>query len=802
MTRPPAAVFWSKGIRVILLSTTFTLALGSMVAFVLVGVVLGRISVDSQIANSESVYSIRTSITPPRAPRIDTAGATAAMIPLLHSSYGSERISLTYFEKVTQTLTLTGKFPRRSRSRVLFVDQNFTDVFQLELLRSIGDSVIRPGELWVSESLLGELIGSDSNEKALAMLPIPGVSLANGDTYTITGIFEDRALDASVPFDAIVLHSEDKTKSSSADPNTWFSITGYVFFRLRDEFQIREHEIQELLNEVPIALPEQASLSEFLKVSVLSLRGLRVAKSVKGELREPQHSLVTFSLVALLGIALAISLSIGTALWNALHIRRAVETKMRFCFGETKSVALWEEFCTVSFTVVFSIIVPLIIYGSVYSLEFARLSTEGVLIPWSKWPFLIYVLLHGATLWLSLFLVGLGMRQKSQSFSASSPLTLGAMASRKIGLVIAIAIAFVLVVQTASLQADLSDFRGRDPGYRTDSIYVVPGITSSNQISNEQASALVEQIRSVTGGVVDAALSSAIPTQGVNSSVAATISGHLGEVQVQIISCTNNLANLLDIQTLGELPSMRSANREESDSSKYVTVNDALSRGLGLDESSKLLGKTIRIPYADTNIEYVIARVVRNARWSGHDVDPLPTVYVDTPATFDALLLSVPNQQSYVRIRDFFLAKDLYFSMLPLEELRLAQIAGVILTLRILFVSVILILATIAIGTVIISTAYVRRHSRELGLRLVAGSSASAVSSRFLAHILGLLLIGLSFGYLVSYFLLVPVFGFELPAESFVPSSAWITLSVIASALPMTLKLRKASVTDLLSPMD
>jgi len=802
MTRLPAATHWSKGYRLILLATIFTLALGSVVAFVIVGVFLGRMSIDGQIPDNESVYSIRTSITPIRAPKIDTASAPAVIIPLLHSKYGSERISLTYLEKVTQTLTLDSEFPRRRRSDVLFVDQNFMDVFKLELLSSIGDSVIRPGELWASESLVIGLLGEESRERMLAMLPIPNLSLATGGTYTITGIFEDRDLDASVPFDAIVLHGEEKTAVSSADPNSWFSLTGYVFFRVMDDFELASNEIQDLLNDVPIALPERAYLSDFLRVSVLSLRELRVAESVKGELREPQHSLVTVSLVALLAITLAITFSIGTALWNALHVRRAVETKIRFCFGGTRSDALAEEFWTTAFTVVSSIAVPLVAYANFFSLEAAEISTKGMLIPWSHWWFLAYVFLYGATLWLSLFLVGLGMRQKSQDFSPSSTLASGSMAGRKTGLAIAIAIAFVLVVHTASLQEDLSDFRGRDPGYSTDSIYVVPGIMSSNQISGEQASALVGQIRTVTGGAVDAALSSAIPTQGVHSSAPAAISGHLGEIQVQVISCTENLVNLLDIRILSELPSMRSANREISDSSRYVAVNEALAYGLGLDDSSELLGEIIRIPSPDTDIEYVIARVVSNARWSGHDVDPLPTAYVHTPADFDAILLNIPNPQSYEKTRDFFLAKDMHVAIFPLEEMRIVQVAGMIWTLRILFVSVIMILAIIAIGTVTIANAYVRRRSRELGLRLAAGSSPSAVSARFLAHIFGLLLTGLFFGYLVSYFLLAPAFGLQLPAESLVPSSAWIAVFVIASALPMTLKLRKASVMDLLGQMD
>jgi len=307
------------------------LALGLAAAILILLFVRDEFSWDRWVPNAEHIFRVELKSYPVGREEIHLAASFTPMAPFYAQSFREvERVTRLRYE--ARTVKHKGQYFAEEPA---FVDPNFLDVFQLDMLEeSREQALLDPSSAAISRSLARKYFGGG---------PAVGQTLTfnNGNSYRVAAVFEDIPAGSHFSLDIILPLNYAEFPERVGSPSLlddWFNLGTYVYLSLDDprSSETVQAGLPQLLDDYGPRPNDSIVPSERWKLQLINIRDIHLDGAPRARIKPAgsRSGAIVFASIALLILLIGCLNFINLS--TAKATLRAREVAVRKVFGANR----------------------------------------------------------------------------------------------------------------------------------------------------------------------------------------------------------------------------------------------------------------------------------------------------------------------------------------------------------------------------------------------------------------------------------------------------------------------------------
>ena len=638
--------------------------------------------------------------------------------------------------------------------QVEFVDPDFFDVFDLPLVAGERATALSDNQsLILSESATERYFGDQNPIGETITLCCFDPDSTPVD-FKITGIMADTPDNAHFEFNVIGLIDESRFASMPAMYESWTSVNNFTYFKLRegtDPSVITSRFEWFLDNIVPGGdqVQEQFGLkmSELAQFSFMPIADIHLnARDQAGDIGDmrplgDKTVVIGFLLIAFLVLGIATINFVNLA--TARFINRAQEVSMRKVLGAGRRQVIQQflgEALLASFLglagAVLIVVLGLPWFNSFLATELTlTLFGAGSLLPELVLLAAITGLVGGA--YPAFFVSRMHPAQVLHPGGSSD--AQGSSRLKSSLVVFQFAISIALITATAVTFSQTNYAKSLNLGFERDNMIILRNLGRSG--AAEQQEALLGAIRQMPG-VVDAVLSSDVPTDNNENNTDFSVMGHEQQSGNQILNYIAGDYGFFEMYGIKPVAGRTFSADFGSDKMVRATPDDpafgatvltvSATKRLGFDNPEDAVGEVLMTGLFRNGGQMQVIGVVPDVSFRSAHYDPLPTVYYSHDGSFDDMTIKYSGNDPQAVISQVETLWTQQVAMVPfsyaiLGEMIAAQYVGE--DRQVLTFSGFSLLAVMVscLGLFALASLSTERRTKEIGVRKVFGASVRQI---------------------------------------------------------------------------
>ena len=647
--------YWAASVVGLMAAFTLSIIVGSYV--------IGELTYDRWLSNSERIYRLQMTLKPPGSDIIKIAGAAEPLRGAVSNQLSNLVQSATYFKVLPGTVNVDGA----DYSEDVYVsDSNFFDVFGVEISNGAPEGALsHPNSVAISASNAQRFFGA---EAAL------GKSVRVNGYYdlSVSAVYSDFPHNSH--FRPGLIRLEDGSSEGGYSLSDWTSISGYVYVKVLPGVSSQDLSLalpSVIRESIPArGLPGGATdPTDLFGVTVMPLHDIHLHSRSNGELTDPANT------VMLMGLSLVSLAVLGLAAFNfatitlTLTLRRARELTIRRYLGESRGGILVRLFTEISVMVIIALLPAALIAGSLAPLIESRLAINSYFIGFGSPHYYALVLSVGLMVvilcWLltgSQFLRALGTADREGVVGKGRTQLVIQQVLMGLNFVVVIVVvyfAFAVKAQYEHMQENAKSFKKEGIAV-FQGIDLVQGFVLGEMITYK----VVAEQNPYT---LETTLVSVVPGTPITaqSSLSTMIDGVEGNTLAQIVKGDHNLAKMIGLRLVagryfdddvrGDLYSPDSSRNPAG----RVILNETAVRALGYASPADAIHETVELTDDGAHNLEVIG-VVGDFYWNSLNEPIRPMALLFTPLGAGNMLLSTsaPDLHQYLDAVSDEIAQD------------------------------------------------------------------------------------------------------------------------------------------------
>ena len=708
-------------------------------------------SYDTWLPDSERIYRLHNTFNIPGRSPFRTVRSSGPM----------RQAFLDNFEGIESATRISVQGPRVFQDgtvydqQVEFVDPSFFDVFDLPLLAGDRATALSDNQsLILSETTAARFFGEQDPIGETLTLCCFGADSSAID-FKITGLMADTPDNAHFEFNAVGLIEESRYTDMPFMFESWTSVNNFTYYKLRegvDPAVITDRFDWFLDNIVPGGddVQEQfgmkmSELANFYFMPIADIHlNAREQAGDGGDMRPlgDKTLVIGFLLIAFLVLGIATINFINLA--TARFINRAQEVSMRKVLGAGRRQVVQQFLGEALLASFLGLGVALVVVqlGLPWFNEFLGTNLSLILFgAGSMLPEL--VLLAALTGFIggaypAFFVSRMAPAQVLQSGSSGDAQGSGWLKSGLVVFQFAISIALITATAVTFSQTDYA--KSLNLGFESDNMIILRNLGRSG--ATEQKEALLVAIRQMPG-VVEAALSSDVPTDNNENNTGFSIQGReqeSGEQILNYIAADYGFFEMYGIEPVaGRIFSpafgsdkMMRVDPDNDPAIGSAVITESAARRLGFDNPEEAIGEVMVTGLFRNNAFMTVIGIIPDISFRSARFDALPTVYFSHDNSFDDITIkySGDNPQPVIdQVEALWTAQvaTVPFAYRLLDEMIAAQYAGE--DRQALTFSGFSLLAVLVscLGLFALASLSTERRTKEIGVRKVFGASVRQI---------------------------------------------------------------------------
>ncbi len=623
---------------------------------------------------------------------------------------------------------------------ILYVDQNFFDLFDFELLKGNEDSALKgPNKILLTESMARKYF---VDQEALNQ-----TIYYDEETFVVSGILKDIPSNSQLQFDFLVSMETFLQSRPNVDQNwTWLPMNTYVL--LKDPTNTQN--LKEQIEKIPQYLPEN-NPNEHYVVSMEPFEGIHFSEAKLGELgiKGNWSQLVALVAIAIMIVLLSISnfINLSTAQistqFKEVSVKKALGASRNNIFKQF----IWEAAFIVIIACLLSGLLTTGLSGQFEQFLSTSFSYDFIAQPlfWIMLMMIVLVLVVLSGIYPAMKFSKLSMAHPEKESKPGTSI----FNSRTSLLVFQFWITSILITGSVLIYQQIEYLNDRDLGIKTDQKLIIE-FGPNGQIGSQYRSLTyeLEQIPGVNG----VTFSSHIPGEKPNG-VTTLIKNSTGEMKSGDINLTLVDDNFLTKYGL-ELIAGRDFRVAKADSTAALIVNESCARAYGFEDINDIIGKS----FEQWGGDGTVIGVVSDFNYlSLHEEVGLLSLKV-WPQQFQKITVDLNSKNMVETIKDLEDEWTSRFSNIPFNSYFLDDSFRAQYEKDEQFATIIKVFTGIALaigllGLVSFASFWCNRRKKEFSIRKVLGANDSGLTVRLYRQFSVPVLIGFILAVPITYIL-------------------------------------------------